>query len=231
MTEPARPIAGLPPDEWKAPFGFSNYLASKGGHIWSARSGILMKTKISGTTPYPELKVTDDSGTPRTMGVHVLVLLAHRGQPKPGQMASHINDVPTDNRLENLVWEDQPANERRKFDNGRPRPVPPPRKPAEPRACVRCGDPVRTNGRRCSPCVQWIGEEAALLLESGVDLDKVGEMLDYPHLSGLHKLARVHGGYGVRRSRLRDLAEALLTLRDRFLERVCSRDPRGGDRA
>ena len=30
-----------------------------------------------------------------------------------------------------------------------------------------------------------------------MDLEEVGKRLDYPHLSGLHKLARVYGGYGL----------------------------------
>ena len=36
--------------------------------------------------------------------VHRLVLSAFAGEPKPGQIARHLNDNPADNRVENLAW-------------------------------------------------------------------------------------------------------------------------------
>jgi hypothetical protein len=40
----------------------------------------------------------------RPFNVHYLVLLAFRGERPDGLIARHLNDVKTDNRLDNLVW-------------------------------------------------------------------------------------------------------------------------------
>lgn len=44
------------------------------------------------------------NGTIFTTGVHRLILSAWVRLPRPGEEACHINDVPDDNRLENLYW-------------------------------------------------------------------------------------------------------------------------------
>jgi len=51
-------------------------------------------------------------------GVHRLVLLAFKGIPKEGYTASHINGDRKDNRLENLKWESQNDNLKRKIQHG-----------------------------------------------------------------------------------------------------------------
>lgn len=58
------------------------------------------------------------SGTGR-LYVHRLVLLAFVGPPSPGQEACHWNDIPDDNRLENLRWATRSENVRDGFRNGR----------------------------------------------------------------------------------------------------------------
>jgi hypothetical protein len=50
--------------------------------------------------------------------LHRLVLLAFRGDPPEGCVASHLNGDPADNRLENLAWESDMANRRRMVEHG-----------------------------------------------------------------------------------------------------------------
>lgn len=61
---------------------------------------------------YPCVKL---SGTVRR--AHRLVLEAFRG-PGPNLDGSHLNGQPSDNRLDNLVWEPHRSNEMRKADHG-----------------------------------------------------------------------------------------------------------------
>jgi hypothetical protein len=145
---------------------------------------------------YQLVNVRSDTGKWETRTVHSLILLAHDGPPPPGQVTRHLNDDSDDNRWpENLAYGTAAENERDKFANGT-------RKPAAPkpeRRCVRCAVPLEPGrgGKRCHECVTEIGEQAADLLRAGVSLDEVADKLDYPHLSGLHQLARVYGGYGL----------------------------------
>lgn len=50
--------------------------------------------------------------------VHVLVLTAFRGPRSPGQQGRHLNDVKSDNRLENLQWGSASENVRDMVRNG-----------------------------------------------------------------------------------------------------------------
>ena len=54
----------------------------------------------------------------RTFAVHVLVLLAFRGPPAPGQEASHLNGIKEDCSLPNLVWATHKENESAKIAHG-----------------------------------------------------------------------------------------------------------------
>ena len=200
--------------EWKTIPGFSAYEASHRGKMRSVdrtgrdgrfRKGAEMKTRI-GSSGYPQVNLVRDDGAVRTVAVHVAVLLAHAGPCPPGMEASHANDDPLDNRWpENLAWETKPQNERRKFENGRPRPVP----PRQAKRCVRCGEEFAGNGRRCHPCVVEIGKLGAGMLRAGVKLKTAAAQLGYPSAEGLHTLAVKYGGYGQPWTR-----RALVTLRD-----------------
>lgn len=230
MSEPARPLAAVPPDEWKPVDGFSKYEWSHRGQVRNVTTGVVLKTRVS-NRGYVLVDVRNDAGGRKTVTMHTMVLLAHVGPRPDGMDASHFNDVATDNRWpENLGWETKPRNEGRKYESGRhPYPTPPER---APKSCVRCSKAFKGNGKRCHECVVEIGEHAAVLLEDGATLDEACEALAYPHPSGLHTLAVKYGGYGQAAKYQRSpLIDALVTLRDRWLERVCNRAPRGGDRA
>jgi hypothetical protein len=184
--------------------GYASYEACDRGHINSrdrqGTDGRSYKGKAlaprQSNRGYQLVNVRSDTGKWETRTVHSLILLANAGPPPHGQLTRHLNDDPDDNRWpENLAYGTASENEQDKFTNGTRKPAAP--KPDRP--CVRCGAalPPGRGGRRCHPCVTEIGEEAADLLRAGVSLDEVGDKMDYPHLSGLHQLARVYGGYGL----------------------------------
>ncbi len=50
--------------------------------------------------------------------IHTLVLLAFVGQKKLGQQCRHLNGIPTDNKLDNLVWGTATENNRDKARHG-----------------------------------------------------------------------------------------------------------------
>ena len=89
----------------------------------------------------------------RTHKVHRLVLEAFVGPCPEGMESCHANDIPGDNRLENLRWGTRRENLLERDTNGKPRAKPRPRVacrqghayPAEPRRDY--------NGHRvCEPC-------------------------------------------------------------------------------
>jgi len=156
--------------------------------------GRVLTPKISGTSPYWQVKYTDDTGKARTRPVHVLVLEAHRGLCPAGMEGCHDDDDLNNNDLSNLAWKPPPANRVDRQLNS-------PAAPKPPKACVRCGDEFEGNGRRCHPCVVAIGQEGARLLRSGVPPSRAAALLEYPSVDGLHTLAVKYGGYGQSRWR------------------------------
>lgn len=50
------------------------------------------------------------NGVLHNLSVHRLVAQAFLGEPEPGQVINHINEIRTDNRLENLEWVTQKQN-------------------------------------------------------------------------------------------------------------------------
>jgi hypothetical protein len=57
-------------------------------------------------------------GRKETRKVHCLVLEAFIGPRPPGTECCHYNDIPSDNRLENLRWDTRSANQRDRVRNG-----------------------------------------------------------------------------------------------------------------
>lgn len=153
--------------------------------------GTLLAGRLN-SSGYTLINMTDDEGNKRTMLAHKVILLAHCGEPEPGQESLHNPErgplwcrVPEDlrwgTRAENIAdW---------KTNNGA---APKPQK-----LCVRCSCAFTGNGKRCHNCVVTIGEEATALLRSGETLARAAELLEYPSVDGLHTLAVKYGGYGV----------------------------------
>ncbi len=189
-------------EEWKSWPGFSAYEAShraqgldgirsvdRIGRDGRFRKGAPIKARVT-SGPYPKVTLMGDDGERHTIDVHVAVLSAHAGPCPPGHEASHRHDNPLDNRWpEELAWETKSQNERRKFENGRPKPVP----PRQVKHCILCNQEFTTSGRRCRPCRVNMGVEAAIMLRGGTPLGVVCDQLNYP-AEGVFNLAVEFGG-------------------------------------
>ena len=70
-----------------------------------------------GKTKHMNARLSDERGT-LNWAVHRLVLTAFRGPCPPGLQGCHYDDDPYNNRLENLRWDTQSANELDKVRNG-----------------------------------------------------------------------------------------------------------------
>jgi hypothetical protein len=206
------PSGQRPPDnppegpEWKPLPGARNYQASHRGYVRSVdRSvdgrdykGVVLKPRLGnkvreGDTVYLLVDVRRDDGSKWTGTVHGFVLLAHVGEPGPGQETRHGPGGPLDNRWpENICYGTKRENEADK-----PRAV---RQPKPKTPCMNhgyCGGYVTSGGRRCHDCVVIVGEAGAAMLEEGADLEKAAEVLGYSSAAGLYKLAVKYGGLRV----------------------------------
>lgn len=145
-----------------------------------------------------------------TRSAHSVVLenFAFKGAPIPeGVQSRHYDDVGTNNR-----WRPGTEEESRKLggnlftgngsdqhrdkirnNNGAAPPV-----PAPAYDCInhaKCGGRVRSEGRRCVPCVEQVGREAADMLRSGENLLKVAQHFNYTGTDWVFSLAQKHGSY------------------------------------
>ena len=109
-------------EEWRPVLGYEGiYDVSSMGRVRSharwidngsgkprLQSGRVLKTTLRGG--YPALGLTRDGKTWR-VAVHILVLIAFIGPRPAGQYACHGNGDRTDNRVENLRWDTNSANQ------------------------------------------------------------------------------------------------------------------------
>ena len=118
------------PEQWRPVVGWEGlYEVSNHGNVRSLdrvvphyragtrlhRGKVLSPAKI--TTGHLRVLLSKD-GKPRGLLVHRLVLEAFVGSPQDGQVACHWNDIPDDNRLENLRWDSLSENQRDRIRNG-----------------------------------------------------------------------------------------------------------------
>lgn len=94
-------------ENWLPVTGYEGlYEVSDHGHVRTLRPGRFRHGAHIGRTNKGGYRVVDlikDGHASRRL-VHQLVLEAFVGPREPGQITRHLNDVKTDNRLENLVW-------------------------------------------------------------------------------------------------------------------------------
>ena len=95
--------------------GFSKYLISSDGRIWSKsrivnswhggrkKKGLWLKQKI-GNNGYLRVELINDEGDYKFLSVHRIVLMAWNRMPKEKEHCDHINNDRQDNRIENLRW-------------------------------------------------------------------------------------------------------------------------------
>ena len=98
---------------------FDGYFASSDGYILSKKQGhTRVLNPIEGNDRHLYVFLYDGQGNSKKMYVHRLVLMAFVGFPKDGQECRHLNDIPSDNRIENLVWGTRLENAADKRRNG-----------------------------------------------------------------------------------------------------------------
>lgn len=118
----SQPTAGAtapqPNVEYRSIAGFTAYRVGDDGSVWSmwklvgargTRHRVLSsnwrKLKANQTSGYPRVSLIGDDGKRRDRDVHILVLTTFVGtRPERGMQARHLDDVPTNNKLENLCW-------------------------------------------------------------------------------------------------------------------------------
>lgn len=105
--------------EWRPIPDFGGYYASSDGEILTTKQKRLsvmvpMKQKDGHLYVY----LYDGRGNQKKMFVHRLVLMAFVRMPNQNEEARHLNDIPNDNRLENLAWGSRTDNESDKRRNG-----------------------------------------------------------------------------------------------------------------
>lgn len=118
----------LPDEEWRPVVGYEGiYEVSSLGRLRSIdrkvkhkdgsftfRKGRMLKQGVR-DSGHCEVKLSRDCN-PKTRLVHQLVCESFYGTKSPGMEVRHLNDVPTDNRVENLQWGSRSDNG---YDRGR----------------------------------------------------------------------------------------------------------------
>lgn len=105
--------------DWNPIPKHDGYYASKDGRILSMKRknpAILKPIQSKDGHLYVFLY---DNGYAKKEWVHRLVLLAWDREPKKGEITRHLNDVPNDNRIENLCWGTYLENTEDKRKNGK----------------------------------------------------------------------------------------------------------------
>lgn len=103
---------------WKPIPDHENYFASKDGRILSTKKKdpAIMKPILSKDGHMYVFLY--DKGKMKKMWIHRAVLLAWDREPMKNEEARHLNDIPSDNRLENLCWGSRLENVSDKRRNG-----------------------------------------------------------------------------------------------------------------
>lgn len=90
-------------EEWCPIEGYESYYSvSNLGRVWSHRSNRALKPIIS-KTGYARVHLAV-SGKTTTAPIHRLVATAFIPNPNNKPTVNHLNEIKTDNRVENLVW-------------------------------------------------------------------------------------------------------------------------------
>jgi hypothetical protein len=186
--------------EWAPLPGFSRYEVSHRGGGIRRRGGGRQPLKVSvGTHGYPEAQPYNDAAKQEKRTMHSLVLLGHAGAPPEGMETLHGPRGPLDYRYcgcgspdcteGNLRYGTHEMNVGETIAAGRAvRPATHP--------CInheRCGGMVVNPGRRCLPCAQEVGRQAAAMRDAGIDLPTATRKLGYKSTSWVLGLSVRHG--------------------------------------
>ncbi len=106
MTKSKREVENLKTQhndsiEWEQAEGFSRYLISTDGKIYSLKSDRLLPQGIT-ERGYKQVDVYNDMGVKKHMKVHRLVYMAHIGAIPNGLQVNHKDENKTNNCIDNL---------------------------------------------------------------------------------------------------------------------------------
>ena len=106
MTKSKREVENLKTQhndsiEWEQAEGFSRYLISTDGKIYSLKSDRLLPQGIT-ERGYKQVDVYNDMGVKKHMKVHRLVYMAHIGAIPNGLQVNHKDENKTNNCVDNL---------------------------------------------------------------------------------------------------------------------------------
>lgn len=87
--------------EWEQAEGFSKYLISTDGQVYSLKSDRLLPQGIT-HGGYKQVDVFNDDGIKKHMRVHRLVYMAHVGVIPQGMQINHKDEDKTNNSIDNL---------------------------------------------------------------------------------------------------------------------------------
>lgn len=94
-------------ETWKEVPGYEQYLVSDSGRV----AKISQMKPPTGALPYYVHNIPDGNGGRVNCYRHDWVLAAFVGPKPEGAVVRHLNDVPTDNRLENLAYGTRSENQ------------------------------------------------------------------------------------------------------------------------
>lgn len=101
MTERATQHKSNTPVEWEQAEGFSKYLISTDGQVYSLKSDRLLPQGIT-ERGYKQVDVFSDEGIKKHMRVHRLVYMAHKGVIPEGMQINHKDENKANNCIDNL---------------------------------------------------------------------------------------------------------------------------------
>ena len=205
-----------PQEIWKDVPGFPGYQASDYGNFRSldrttaagkTYKGKDLSTRVS-NRGYVLVDLRDAQGKKVTRSAHTVILEAHDKPCPPGMEARHLDDDPLRNRFVpadtaeesrtrggNLFWGTKGDQYRDKVrNNGGERPP----VPGPAHDCInhaQCGGKTRNPGKRCLPCVEQVGRDAAAMLRDGRNLHRVAEHFGYKRTDFVFSMAQKHGDY------------------------------------
>ena len=87
--------------EWEQAQGFSKYLISTDGQVYSLKSDRLLPQGIT-NRGYKQVDVCNDEGNKKHMRVHRLVYMAHIGAIPEGMQINHKDENKVNNCIDNL---------------------------------------------------------------------------------------------------------------------------------
>lgn len=183
------------PEQWAPVPGYNRYLWSDKGRVRVSVNGKIMKTDVN-NSEYVTVKIIRDSdGKQVTKPVAYMEILAHhpafRGLSEfPEGLETRHNPAVGDklfNAYPEGLWPG--TKEQNAGDKG-------PQEPQHPcRNHVTCGNMVHNEGKRCVPCTEAVGRQAAAMLDAGANLMTVAERFGYTGPDWVFKLAAKYGGH------------------------------------